>query len=639
MIVHPSSNDGTVICTLETANLSTEPQYSALSYTWGPPTQQAQQRGMTSKRIHPISVNGTPCLVTENLFHFLRFAASNSKPGPWWIDAICINQDDILERNQQVLRMTDVYASASRVVVWLGEEEEYTNLAVRIIKAFGSIRLQDLFRIDPLRPSVGTVVLANETVGLSIDKYGCEALFWFYRRSWFTRIWVLQERALARQLAFQCGSQAVAREDLLNVAIYLSNSNWTHVRFGRPMDPDSALVSVPIISGIKNALAVLVFRLQKNADCGSQLLTAILLSRHCRSSNPRDKVYGLLGLLDSARETKPFNTILPDYRRTIPEVYLQATKLLLESAEDLLILSTVVDRTHKEVDDLPSWVPDYSVTSTTGIWCATERGYRPAKGLQAYWHVGDASSSLSLCASRLDTISEVGESKHELMHERRGEKLLSIVANMKDAYVPGQSKIEALWRTLIVDFWVEENSMDGYIWGKFEFPAPELVEEQFGEWLAWTAAQWLHQEQRCTKPRHPSKTSQETIVLWDRLCKSDDGALLRPVEDILELAEHTNWLDTDIYELELNRSYQVLFDHTPHARFFTTRIGYMGMGPLSLQDGDSVWLVPGSQTLFVLRDKPGLKRYEFVGDCYVHGVMNGEAAEAAIPDLETIELE
>ncbi|KAL8837338.1 MAG: hypothetical protein Q9176_005756 [Flavoplaca citrina] len=638
MIVHPSSNDETVTCTLETANLSTEPQYSALSYTWGPPTQQAEQRGMTSKRIHPISLNGTQCLVTENLFHILRFAASNSKPGPWWIDAVCINQADVLERNQQVLRMTDVYASAFQVVVWLGEEEEYTNLAVRIIKAFGSIKLKELFRIDPLRPSVGTVVLANETVGLSIDKYSCEALFWFYRRSWFTRIWVLQEQALARQLTFQCGSQAIAREDLLNITIYLSNSNWTHVRLGRPMDPDSDLASAPIISGIKSALAVLVFRLQKNASCGSRFLTAILLSRHCRSSNPRDKIYGLLGLLDSAREAKPFNTISPDYRRTIPEVYLQATKLLLESAEDLLILSTVVDRTHKEVDDLPSWVPDYSVTSTTGIWCATERGYRPAKGLQAYWHVGDASSSLSLCASRLDTISQVGESKHELMHERRGEKLLSIVANMKDAYMAGQSRIEALWRTLIVDSWVKQNSMDGFIWGKFESPAPNFVEEQFGEWLAWTAARWHHQEQRSTKPQHPSKTSQETIVLLNRLCESDGGALLHPVEDIYEMVERPDLLDT-FCGSELFRLYQTLFVQIPHARFFTTEMGYMGMGPLSLQDGDSIWLVPGSRTLFVLRDKPGVKSYEFVGDCYVHGVMNGEAAEAAMPDLETIELE
>ena len=221
------------------------------------------------------------------------------------------------------------------------------------------------------------------------------------------------------------------------------------------------------------------------------------------------------------------------------------------------------------------------------------------------------------------------------MHERRGEKLLSIVANMKDAYMAGQSKIEALWRTLIVDSWVEENSIDGFMWGKFESPAPNF---KFGEWLAWTAARWHHQEQRSTRQQHPSKTSQETIMLLNRLCESDGGALLHPVEDIYEMVERPDLLDT-FCGSELFRLYQTLFVQIPHARFFTTKMGYMGTGPLSLQDGDSVWLVPGSRTLFVLRDRPGVNRYEFVGDCYVHGVMQGQAAKDLKPNMEMIELE
>lgn len=93
-----------------------QPKFEALSYEWGDP----------DKPRHEIIVNGQPFKVWENLFYALKYI----RPVPLrdnhvnsrilWIDAICINQDDIDERNHQVGMMGDIYRKADKVPVWLG---------------------------------------------------------------------------------------------------------------------------------------------------------------------------------------------------------------------------------------------------------------------------------------------------------------------------------------------------------------------------------------------------------------------------------------------------------------------------------------------------------------------------------------
>ncbi|OAL05129.1 hypothetical protein IQ06DRAFT_242916, partial [Phaeosphaeriaceae sp. SRC1lsM3a] len=85
-------------------------QYQAVSYTWGDPPAD-----------HVIELNGTSFSVLRNLWAFLHQARANRVTGYLWIDAICIDQTTIAERNHQVGMMGDIYYSASNVIVWLGE--------------------------------------------------------------------------------------------------------------------------------------------------------------------------------------------------------------------------------------------------------------------------------------------------------------------------------------------------------------------------------------------------------------------------------------------------------------------------------------------------------------------------------------
>ncbi|KAH9208075.1 heterokaryon incompatibility protein-domain-containing protein, partial [Leptodontidium sp. 2 PMI_412] len=87
-----------------------KPEYEALSYVWGKP-----------KVTESISLNGQPFNITTNLFLALRRLRHEDKPRLLWIDAICIDQSNTQERQQQVSRMKEIYSCASKVTVWMGE--------------------------------------------------------------------------------------------------------------------------------------------------------------------------------------------------------------------------------------------------------------------------------------------------------------------------------------------------------------------------------------------------------------------------------------------------------------------------------------------------------------------------------------
>ena len=85
-------------------------EYEALSYVWGDPNV-----------TRPISCGSTQLNVTVNLFAALLAVRSCSYPRLLWVDAICIDQKNIKERDQQVRIMGDIYSQAKQVLIWLGE--------------------------------------------------------------------------------------------------------------------------------------------------------------------------------------------------------------------------------------------------------------------------------------------------------------------------------------------------------------------------------------------------------------------------------------------------------------------------------------------------------------------------------------
>ena len=102
-------------CSLIQAHIDETLTYEALSYVWGDPTPK-----------HTVLCEGRDLPVTHNLYTALMYLRHEDKPRYLWIDTICINQNDIEERNRQVLLMSEIYYEAGRAVIWLGGEDETT---------------------------------------------------------------------------------------------------------------------------------------------------------------------------------------------------------------------------------------------------------------------------------------------------------------------------------------------------------------------------------------------------------------------------------------------------------------------------------------------------------------------------------
>jgi hypothetical protein len=91
------------------SNRNQQPEYEAMSYTWGPPV------------LHSICCNGASLAISENLWLALQYLRNTHTQRTFWIDAICINQADLVEKSKQISRMERIYSCATVVTVWLGE--------------------------------------------------------------------------------------------------------------------------------------------------------------------------------------------------------------------------------------------------------------------------------------------------------------------------------------------------------------------------------------------------------------------------------------------------------------------------------------------------------------------------------------
>jgi hypothetical protein len=131
--------------------------YDALSYVWG-----------GSAKPNMIRVNGHELMVTTNLHTALKHLRDRYFERVLWIDAICINQDSLLERGQQVKSMARIYGKANKVIVWLGEAADGSNQAMEELREVAGEELKKTPRND------------------SID----QAILAILKRPWFRRIWV-----------------------------------------------------------------------------------------------------------------------------------------------------------------------------------------------------------------------------------------------------------------------------------------------------------------------------------------------------------------------------------------------------------------------------------------------------------------
>ncbi|KAL7923199.1 heterokaryon incompatibility domain-containing protein [Trichoderma austrokoningii] len=249
----PSAESETIECRLRSYSLDGgHPEYTALSYAWG-----------QNVRDKTISLNGTCFSVGNNLWWFLHHMRLRSQYINFWIDAICIDQSNVMERNHQVQIMRKIYSNAQSVSVWLGKADAFSDSDIAMQWLAGNANLNSLWSLRQAK-----AVLAF-----------CEMNYW-------RRMWIIQEIMFAKQVTIYCGSKHIGWstfEQLVKHLQAISDMGREH--------------HTPCASLILASPAIVIAKAKAAWGGNLQPLTTLLqLYRDHEATNILDKVYALHGL-------------------------------------------------------------------------------------------------------------------------------------------------------------------------------------------------------------------------------------------------------------------------------------------------------------------------------------------------------
>lgn len=351
----PSANlEEQPTCSLYVVSLDDNPQYEALSYVWGDPNITTPIQLYTVPRRSILQVQeasaslpptesqvcSTQWPVTTNLEAALRYLRHESTERVLWIDAICIDQSNIEERNHQVPLMKAIYSKATAVQVWLGSPTTGSHDAITILKQMGQglpvpdIRLRGrLIADDDLRSVTELMV-----------------------RPWWNRTWVQQELLLAKRAVAHCGLSSLEWCQMpANLQLALSGrSAEISLRFPKHV-LDEFIECFSACTHIQHMGLTYGSGLEPRDGYEDPALI-LAFGRFCESADERDSVCGFLGLMKERIATK----IHPDYSLPVASVFQDIAIQLITHSKSLLLLS-LIQYTKSRV--IPSWVPSWHFLS------------------------------------------------------------------------------------------------------------------------------------------------------------------------------------------------------------------------------------------------------------------------------------
>ena len=358
-----------VRCHLIHQSLISPPDYAALSYCWGD----------TQDEVY-IVLNDTRIPVSHNLECALR-ELRRRRVKVVWVDFLSINQVDACERSFQLLRSSQIYAMASKVIAWLGPAGHDSDSAMGLLQQFDlskrMLRKRPLSR--PPRPEHsltngtermngdhepkvngnllnGERNLKSAASGRSNRNSGCfrdlsiiaqmsevsvfDALDKLWTRSYFERAWVIQEVSTAWTVELLCGTEAASLDAVAEYVKFVDT----------PETPYSLPEPVRVLLHFRERE-----RTSYTGEARMVLLEALISSRLSLTSDPRDKIYSLLALTRDAKDVVPTPNYVVSAETALLNV--SANMLTVQGQTALMLLAS---RAASVQSTLPSWAPDWN---------------------------------------------------------------------------------------------------------------------------------------------------------------------------------------------------------------------------------------------------------------------------------------
>jgi Heterokaryon incompatibility protein (HET) len=603
----PGEDGEQIACELQVVSLNNDPYYEALSYTWGTLVLDKQ-----------IVVRGSTFPITANLESALRNLRHASDSRLIWADLICINQKDEAEKSSQVALMGDIYRQASRCLVWLGDFQDQG------INDFGAKQTFEI--VSLLSKSKHCNELPFFEGGSMLQTYvsGFEGLRVLLLHPWWQRIWTVQEVVLPEQSLVVWGSQSLPFHILTDATKSVVDHRGSCCSVFYATFPEALRATLTTFTNSVGGIKAIS---DPNVLPTIPLRDLLWRFRYRQAANPSDKVLGLLGMIKQFKLNLRLDL---EYAMTPAEIYTEvALEILREDSSfkslNYGLISLIGHRGESTLlKNLPSWATDWSVaaSSKAQYWYNRFRydWFSCDGSFKMNLTIHKENLSLSLEGVYVDTITSVGKpllrgvddefDAQDLRSSIREWSKLARVIPPEEGFVKTaigdrdrQKRFVNCRRSIQIrqsDSAKTQDHEERYVAGGTRLAA---------FWHAMTGGLILY-----------SDGSQPL-----RRCCPSDYTLLEAFLDGEALT----------CSLELNLLLQQwLKDQT----YFTTKQGYMGTGPGTVEPGDQVWILFGSNVPFVLRDisaqkrpangrrseQPEKKSFGKIGDCYVHGIMQGE---------------
>lgn len=523
-------------------NADSLPTYEALSYVWGSPETEVE-----------IQVGSRSLAITKNLAEALPYLRYQDRPRVLWIDAICVNQQDLAERSRQVIRMADLYKLADRVVVWLGSDKNESGHGLRIMEELSSqINVNWLRRTIEPKSDQAAKHWSDVNQELPYDDNDLRAIYSLMIYPWFVRLWIWQEIHLANSRAIlTCGCHTILWT-AFRMALFCLG--WKTHRLRR-----TCIFSKHLSTRL---IAICPLALSSLPTDAIEIMNS---TKECKYTDPRDRIYAILSLLEQAGKAVP---IEPDYTKRLGEVYQDmAMKYINHSGNlDILMSSGLNDKP----SEMPTWVTDWTASNTPEPFfraiasrnCRPRCRYRGAGLLSV-------TGTLSATVQQVDRIESTD--LWGLIADIRG---VAPRGTLHDSYTAGGSLLMAFCSTICAnDF--SERFLPTFIF------LPQL---------------------------------QESIDFL--------SAILQPGE---------RWVPDYSPGTQAGKFIGCVRGYCKNRSFIKTSEGYIGLASRHTQPGDLISVLLGCRTPMILRPTTD-SRYQVVGSCYVHGLMDGEAFLGLLPE-------
>ncbi len=551
VLLEPSENKSArVECRLIHGWITSPLLYDALSYCWG-----------NEVATRSILIDGSEFMIRDNLFSALRRLRLAKATRLIWIDAICINQTDIDERNSQVSQMRLIYSNADNVIVWLGEDAEGAEVAIQFIPDLITM-LED-----------NDLAQREERSLKLLTGYECVTLLGMlarlFMRPWWNRVWIVQEvSAATKPPILHCGSQTFSWKVLRQLleAIVKSRAYDLLLQPRNLPNTDQAVAALHVLQWTIKPLSALVLIRNSMVDTRRNLSGLLWLTGSFDASDPKDKVFALIGL------TNPLFRVPIDYKHGPDWVNLSTTIEILREDKDLRSLGwrNEVDESGK--NQFPSWMNQFTKPASSQHMVST----RVSHWTSATMYSADGNEDsvfkegfllqnnervLVLEGIKFDQVSELGDDPYA--PDTDGRKTLSSVFHQwkQISEAPSAHQIQnveaqksTFWRTLFRDRKL------------FEFRNEHFYE--------------IHRPKRV----------------------GDDMSSLYP-KNALE-------------EQKLVTAFDEIGWHSQH-RFFLSANGRTGLASLKARVGDLVCVLFGAEVPFLLRPL-GEINYQLIGEWYAH---------------------